>query len=297
MTILTIGIGSAPNDGTGDSIRDAFDKANKNFAFLDQARQNLETGNLVISGNLTINSSVPSNLIGTYYLNGKEIATVGTAFGGGTVSGKTFFTYPDNSTSTTTGAVILSGGLAVQKNTYLTDAFAQSLTVTNGISAASINAPSATLNGPVATGALTVSGTVNTTGDITAGAAGASNVTGYSIVGQNLYGTIRTAAQTSITQVGTLASLAVTGNITAGNLAVSGVASITGNVTTGNLTTGIISTTGGAVIGGNVTVANIAAGVGSFGNITVQNVPSNYHVTNKGYVNSVVAAFAVALGG
>lgn len=34
MAKQTIGIGSAPNDGTGDTIRDAFDKANDNFTEL-----------------------------------------------------------------------------------------------------------------------------------------------------------------------------------------------------------------------------------------------------------------------
>lgn len=33
-TFLEISIGTAPNDGTGDPIRDAFDKVNKNFATL-----------------------------------------------------------------------------------------------------------------------------------------------------------------------------------------------------------------------------------------------------------------------
>ena len=50
MAIVNIGVGIAPNDGNGDSIRDAFVKTNNNFAFLDAARQNLVTANLVATG-------------------------------------------------------------------------------------------------------------------------------------------------------------------------------------------------------------------------------------------------------
>jgi hypothetical protein len=48
------------------------------------------------------------------------------------------------------------------------------------------------------------------------------NVGASSVNATNLFGTIRTAAQTSITSVGTLGSLSVTGNITSGNTTVSG---------------------------------------------------------------------------
>ena len=54
-----------------DRTRDAFIKANDNFTFLDNARQNLTTGNLTATGNITLQASVPSYWTGTYYLNGK----------------------------------------------------------------------------------------------------------------------------------------------------------------------------------------------------------------------------------
>ena len=55
------------------------------------------------------------------------------------------------------------------------------------------------------------------TGNITSG-----NVSGTAGTFTNVYGTIGTAAQTTITSVGTLGSLAVTGNITAGNVSATG---------------------------------------------------------------------------
>lgn len=54
MAISDINIGQTPNDGTGDSIRDAFDKVNQNFTFLDESRQNLVTGNLTATGNISL---------------------------------------------------------------------------------------------------------------------------------------------------------------------------------------------------------------------------------------------------
>jgi hypothetical protein len=68
-----------------------------------------------------------------------------------------------------------------------------------------------------------ISGTANVTGNLTAGNITAGAGSGGSITGGNLLsanyitGTLTTNAQPNITSVGTLSSLAVTGNITAGN--------------------------------------------------------------------------------
>ena len=46
MAKQTINIGAVPNDGTGDPLRDAFDKCNDNFneLYSKQIRRNLQTG-------------------------------------------------------------------------------------------------------------------------------------------------------------------------------------------------------------------------------------------------------------
>ena len=74
---------------------------------------------------------------------------------------------------------------------------------------------------------LTVTGALGvTTGVITGDGGGLSNVAGGNITGQSanalVAGTVYTAAQPNITSVGTLTSLAVTGNITSGNVAGTG---------------------------------------------------------------------------
>ena len=57
------------------------------------------------------------------------------------------------------------------------------------------------------------------------------------VTGGNLLGTIQTAAQPSITSVGTLTALSVSGNVTGGNLITGGLISATGNITGGNVST------------------------------------------------------------
>jgi hypothetical protein len=76
-----------------------------------------------------------------------------------------------------------------------------------------------------------IAGTLNATGNANVGNLGATSIVG----------TLTTAAQTNITSVGTLTSLAVTGNVTSGNLSVS-----TGTVTVGN----IVNANGNAI--GNI---------------------------------------------
>ena len=134
---------------------------------------------------------------------------------------------------------------------------------------------------------------VSTTGNVTAGYFAGNGSLLTSITGANVTGTVANAtyattagsatsattagtvtsnAQANITSVGTLTSLAVTANVTGGNLLTSGlvsaagtitgtshlgaVVSVTANVTGGNiLTAGIISATGNIITTGNIVVS------------------------------------------
>jgi hypothetical protein len=129
-------------------------------------------------------------------------------------------------------------------------------------------------------------------------------------------GTLTTAAQTNITSVGTLGSLAVTGNTTSGNLLTGGLISATGNITGGNLSgTNIVGTLttaaqtnitsvgtlGSLTITGNATGGNLLTGglISATGNIT-----GNFFIGNgsqltgiaASYGNSNVVANVAALG-
>ncbi len=81
----------------------------------------------------------------------------------------------------------------------------------------------------------------------------AGNITGGNLSGTSISGTLITAAQTNITSVGTLSSLAVTANVTGGNI----------------LTAGVVSAAGAGIFGAGLSVTgNITA----TGNINYQNV-------------------------
>jgi cytoskeletal protein CcmA (bactofilin family) len=294
MAIVDIGVGLSSNDGTGDSIRDAFIKTNSNFQYLDDATKNLVTGNLTVTGNVTFATVRDSYWTGNFYLNGVEIATVNNLFDGGTVANITIFQNATQATANTTGAVQITGGLGVAKNSYLTDVFAKSLTVAENITTTSFNSAGGIFTGDVATGALSVAGTLAVTGNISG-----ANMSANTAVFTNLQGSIITNAQPFITSLGTLTELSTTGNIEAANITLSGLgkltaveASLSGAITVA----GNIESAASAVIAGNITGQNISAGIGNFDSATVNNIPSNFHVTNKGYVNSTVVAFALGLG-
>ena len=255
MAILNINTGINPNDGLGDSIRDAFVKVNSNTDFLEAARvefaSNISTGNLTVSTNLTVSGA--GVISGFYTYNGIEIATVGTTFAGGFVANPTQFqSTQDTTANLALGGVIVDGGLIVKKSTRANIFFANSATVTNLIQGGSFfttgNANVANVN---ATGQVISVGNIRSTagqlfisGNITGSAnlllfsgnlwAGNVNATNFMTVGSNLRvggnittpanisgnyisGTLTTALQTNITTVGTLSNLIIAGNLTVNN--------------------------------------------------------------------------------
>ena len=113
-----------------------------------------------------------------------------------------------------------------------------------------------------------------------------------------------TSAQPNITSTGTLTSLTVTGNATAGNLSTGGTLSVTGNANVGNLGTVGLITASGNVSGGNLTTGglvnatgNIVSGanvvtdliVGKTSSVTITATGTNQNInlvpTGTGFVN------------
>ena len=134
---------------------------------------NLVTANTgtVSTGNITVRGFHVGNMnfsgADTIYINGSPVQTAASAFNGGTVGLATTFASATASTSKTTGAVIVTGGLGVSGNTFVSDIHA----VGNN----------AAFRG-------------------------------------NLIGTLKTNAQPSVTSVGTLTGLTVSGQTTTGNI-------------------------------------------------------------------------------
>ena len=303
MAISEINVGSTPNDGTGDSIRDAFSKVNDNFVYLDEARQNLTTGNLTATGNIALQASAPSYWTGTYYLNGVQIATVGTLFSGGTVSDPTQFQASTPSTSNTSGAVVISGGLGVGGSSYLSSVFARQATIDLSLTTATLIVQGVTdLQSSVSTGALETDGTHDVSGNITAGSISdptkKRSITGSFGTFSEVTGTLQTAAQPNVTSLGTLASLAVTGNISAANITLTwGQVTASKAVISGNVSVGSNLVVQGATsLSGNITAGNISANIGSYSSLTVNTIPTVKSVTTKEYVTATVVGFAIGLG-
>ena len=130
-----------------------------------------------------------------------------------------------------------------------------------------------------------VTGTLNATGNATAGNLSATNITG----------TLITAAQTNITAVGNLTSLDVTGNVSTGNVsgATGTFTNVAGTLTTaaqtnitsvGTLTS--LSVTGN-VSAGNLTVSTGTISVGNIENTNANGVGNIGTATN--YFNTVFA--------
>ena len=146
---------------------------------------------------------------------------------------------------------------------------------------------------------LTVTGALDvTTGVITGDGGGLSNVAGGNITGQSanalVAGTVYTAAQPNITSVGTLTSLAVTGNITSGNVAgtggvftyVSGDGANLTALTGGNVTGEVaFADTANAVAGANVSgTVSSATTATTAGTVTTAAQPN---ITSTGTLTSL----------
>ena len=171
-------------------------------------------------------------------------------------------------TNKTLSNVVLSGNATGTANIVIT-----------GIASATGNIT----GGNIITSALLSSATLSVSGNANVGNIGATSIVG----------TLTTASQTNITSVGTLGSLAVTGNITGGNLVgtyANGTTNINVPASNGNLnvTVGgvanllVITTTGANIAGtlnatGNATVGNIGA---TNANLTAMTVSGNANIGN-----------------
>jgi len=129
-----------------------------------------------------------------------------------------------------------------------------------------------TLTGLGVNGNITAANITANTGVFTGNAAGLTNIPGGNISGQVanalVAGTVYTNAQPNITSVGTLTSLGVTGNVTAGNVA--GGNLVSANFLTGTLTTAAqpnitsVGTLTGLGVNGTVTAVAFTANTGVF---------------------------------
>jgi hypothetical protein len=268
------------------------------------------------------NSFTGGNLVSATYLGGTlttaaqpNVTSVGTLTGltsGGTIN----FTTSGNVSLGAVGNVKVTGGssgqyLQTDGTGNLSWASISTGTLTNGtsniqvLSSGNITLSSAgTANVAIITSTgVNVAGYVNATGNITGGNIAGGNlvsanyisgngslltsITGANVTGQVgnalIAGTVYTNAQPNITSVGTLTSLSVTGNISAGNVA-------GGNLTTSNYFSGngsLLTSITGANVTGQVGNALIAGTV-------YTNAQPN--ITSVGTLSSLVVSGTTNLG-
>jgi hypothetical protein len=125
--------------------------------------------------------------------------------------------------------------------------------------------------------AVSVDGVSNVAVFTTTGMTAAANVNALNLNATNINGTVQTANQPAITQLGTLVNLNVAGNTVSNNLAANSTISSSGNITaTGNITGGNISSSNSITAAGNVNAINVNAsgnlvssgGISAVGDIT-----------------------------
>jgi len=137
--------------------------------------------------------------------------------------------------------------------------------------------------------------------------------TSGNVLADRITGNLVTANQPNITSVGTLSSLAVTGNATSGNVLTSGIISSTGNATHSNVTAGIVSAnavlantiTFNSPTTSNIDVGNLAlysnlnmtGSISSAGNITGARLIGNLFTANQPNITSIGTLTSLSVSG
>jgi hypothetical protein len=304
MTQYVINIGTIPNDGTGDPLRTAFNEVNLNFDQVFAAGPVLSNiriaNNTILTTNTNGNIVLAPNGIGVVQSNVSILPNTANIRNLGSANQRwnTVYTqYLDVSANLTiSGNIIYNGDLNVAGNltvngdlievgNIVTDSKTIQLANTAGTTAAA-NGSGITVgaNDLIATylfnstaNAWTTNIGISAVGNIAApyflgNGSQLIGVRADTLVGNTLSSNVLFS---SLTSVGTLTNLNVTGNVSAAgnvigaNLETGGLISATGNVTGGNL-----GSAGQIIATGNVTGGNlITSGLASItGNITAGNV-------------------------
>jgi Chaperone of endosialidase len=243
------------------------------------------------------------------------------------VSGGVTLSSVTDSTSSTTGAVQIAGGVGIVKNLNVGGSISgtlataaqpnitsvgtlSSLTVTNGVSAAQLTGtlqtaaqPNITSHGTLTalsvSGGVTLSSVTDSTSSITGAVqiAGGVGIVKNLNVGGTISGTLATAAQPSITSVGTLSSLAVSGAGSFGSLTVNGVAvggapdyvlSITPG--TASASKALVLDSSSNITGINSISSNMIALSGGLSYTSVGSSSRALHISSATYTNAFTAA-------
>ena len=258
MTVYTSPVytGVVANDGTGDTVKVAFDKVNSSIGNLAVATNNLQSTYANTSFGVFANITVTNRVIGRMdfyttsgggvYVDGSPVATSAASFTGGNVAGQANFQATTSSTSSVTGAVVVTGGLGVGGKINSANDINSSgvLTVSNSTDSSSTGTGGIVTNGGLGVARNAYFGAaLNVSGAISGAALSASGPAIFT-------------DSTASTGYSSGAVLVSGGAGIAGNLNVNGATSnfykdvvIAGNLTAGNIisTTSTLSSTGGII--------------------------------------------------
>jgi len=232
---------------------------------------NVTAGNLLTPGQV----SVAGNLTGGNVNTGGAVSATGNVTGGNVnTAGAVSATGAITSAANISGANILTTGL---------------ISATGNITGGNVNTGGAVS----ATGNVTANffiGNGSQLTGVTASSVDANLLTGNTLSSNVLF--------SSLTAVGTLTSLSVSGTTTTGNLETAGTVSATGNVIGGNIATaGLISATGIITSASDISGANISTGglISATGTITGGNVLTGGLVSATGNITggNLISANAV----
>lgn len=253
------------------------------------------TGNLLPSGNLVYDLGSNTNRWRDLFLSGNTINLGGATIKTDANSGAIALIPPATvSNPNPTGVVFSPAG------TISTVTTSGGTVSGNAISESSNNAASSgntSFGNIVASGNITSNGYIIGNGSLLTGisSSGSGNYSNTNVASYlathtgNISGTITTAAQPNITSLGTLSSLTVTGNLTAGNLS-------------GTLLTGTITTSAQP----NITSLGTLSSLSVTGNISSSaNISANHFVgngsaltgINAGLSNARAFGFSLVFGG
>ena len=255
ITTINTSLGN-PNSGTGDTIYAAFNKVNNNTSNLATIVDNVNATYANTAYGVFANISVSNRVIGRLdayttaggglYVDGSPVATAAASFTGGNVPSQSNFQAATSSTSTTTGAVVITGGLGVGGNIYANgSAYSNSVVITTGLYWSGNGVAYATAYYSSGAGNITVTGTTLTLTPTGPGSASVGSSTAIPVITTDAYGrVVYSGTAAVIAPAGTLTGTTLASNVVASSL--TSVGTLTGLTTSGTV---IAATVNAATIG------------------------------------------------
>ena len=282
-------------------------------------RGNANIGGALTTANLTVSNRIVGNVNfygeDTIYINGSPVTTSGNAFTGGNVRFQANFNSLTSSIDPGTGAVVIKGGLGVAGNISVGGIISGgnvSLNTTdghlelgevdlyaNGAIYGNIRTPAQTsITSVGALTGLTMAGNVVAglsnqywIGDITAPFLRVYSSGFYG----PLVGLVSTAAQPTITSLGTLSGLTVQGTTLLGDVSSNVV--VVGTTASTNTTTGALVVRGGVGVAGALNITGAGDVSANIGTLFAGNISTNANLgAYQTYANANVVAIQSNLG-